>query len=80
MRDTFIECLGFGILDHTQDLPTLNARQAARLGDNADATAAICGQAAGAFYGESAIWLRRLVMREEIGNRANQLRVSNPTG
>src|SRR5215204_4945236 len=43
---------------------------AANLGDDADTTAAICGQVAGAYYGESGIperWLNRLVMRAEIG-------------
>ncbi len=42
--------------------------KAANLGDDADTTAAICGQLAGAFYGESGIpknWLDRLVMRQE---------------
>jgi ADP-ribosyl-[dinitrogen reductase] hydrolase len=39
-------------------------------------TAAICGQIAGAFYGEANIpvkWLERLFMRVEIRNVANQL-------
>jgi ADP-ribosyl-[dinitrogen reductase] hydrolase len=42
---------------------------AANLGDDADTTAAICGQIAGAYYGKSGIpgdWLEKLVMREEI--------------
>ena len=42
---------------------------AANLGDDADTTAAVCGQVAGAFYGESGIpsgWLERLAMRPEI--------------
>ena len=50
--------------------------KAANLGDDADTTAAICGQVAGAFYGESGIpseWLQRLVMVEEIGNLAERL-------
>lgn len=49
---------------------------ATNLGDDADTTAAICGQVAGAYYGESGIpghWLRQLVMREEITNLADQL-------
>ena len=49
---------------------------AANLGDDADTTAAICGQVAGAFYGESGIpaaWLARLTLREEIGQLATQL-------
>ena len=42
---------------------------ATNLGDDADTTAAICGQVAGAYYGESAIpnhWLAQLTMRQEI--------------
>lgn len=43
--------------------------QAANLGEDADTTAAVCGQVAGAFYGESGIparWLERLKMKAEI--------------
>lgn len=42
---------------------------AANLGDDADTTAAICGQLAGAHYGTSAIpqgWLEKLAMRGDI--------------
>ena len=49
---------------------------AANLGDDADTTAAICGQLAGAFYGIDGIppgWLRQLAMRSEIEQMANQL-------
>jgi ADP-ribosyl-[dinitrogen reductase] hydrolase len=49
---------------------------AANLGDDADTTAAICGQLAGAFYGKSEIpekWLARLVMRGEIEQLALDL-------
>jgi len=49
---------------------------AANLGDDADSTAAITGQVAGAFYGESGIpreWLDVVVMAEEIGAMAEQL-------
>ena len=49
---------------------------AANLGDDADTTAAICGQIAGAFYGESGIpkqWLNQLVMRQEISDLADRL-------
>jgi ADP-ribosyl-[dinitrogen reductase] hydrolase len=49
---------------------------AANLGDDADTTAAICGQVAGAFHGVSAIpehWMNRLVMKEEIRNLADRL-------
>jgi len=51
--------------------------KAANLGDDADTTAAICGQVAGAYYGESCIprrWLELLFMREEIGRLADKLR------
>jgi ADP-ribosyl-[dinitrogen reductase] hydrolase len=46
------------------------------VGDDADTTAAICGQVAGAFYGESGIpsrWLKRLKMSEEIRGLALSL-------
>lgn len=42
---------------------------ATNLGDDADTTAAICGQVAGAYYGRSGIpahWLEQLTMRDEI--------------
>jgi ADP-ribosyl-[dinitrogen reductase] hydrolase len=48
----------------------------ANLGDDADTTAAICGQIAGAFYsteGISAHWLEKLHMRGEIIILAEQL-------
>ena len=54
--------------------------QAANLGDDADTTAAICCQIAGAFYGETGIsekWLTKLHMRLEITNLINQLLESN---
>ena len=49
---------------------------AANLGDDADTTAAVCGQVAGAFYGLAAIpnrWLKQLVMRKEIEELADRL-------
>ena len=49
---------------------------AANLGDDADTTAAICGQLAGAYYGIEAIpkhWLDILFMRDEICSLADQL-------
>ena len=49
---------------------------ATNLGDDADTTAAICGQVAGAFYGESGIptqWLELLAMKEIIGALAENL-------
>jgi len=50
--------------------------KAANLGDDADTTAAICGQVAGAFYGESGIpsrWRDKLAMRDEIASLAKEL-------
>lgn len=49
---------------------------AANLGDDADTTAAICGQIAGAYYGEEAIprtWRDKLAMADEIRALADQL-------
>lgn len=49
---------------------------AANLGDDADTTAAICGQLAGAFYGAEAIprsWLDRITMRETISEMVDGL-------
>jgi len=49
---------------------------AVNLGDDADTTGAVCGQLAGAHYGESGIrpeWLDRLTMRDEIALLAEQL-------
>ncbi|HEY9737660.1 MAG TPA: ADP-ribosylglycohydrolase family protein [Trichocoleus sp.] len=54
---------------------------AVNLGDDADTTAAICGQVAGAYYGESAIpspWLEQLTMRAEITELADQLYAAEP--
>jgi ADP-ribosyl-[dinitrogen reductase] hydrolase len=51
---------------------------AANLGDDADTTAAVCGQVAGAYYGEPGIpsrWLERLALRSEITRLADQLGV-----
>jgi len=50
--------------------------RAVNLGDDADTTAAVCGQIAGAFYGEQAIpseWLRKLARRELIEELAEGL-------
>lgn len=49
---------------------------AANLGDDADTTAAICGQVAGAHYGEPGLpgrWLARLAQREMIQRLADHL-------
>jgi ADP-ribosylglycohydrolase len=51
--------------------------RAVNLGEDADTTAAVCGQLAGAHYGASGIpsgWLSKLAMREEISSLADQLR------
>jgi len=51
---------------------------AVNLGDDADTTGAVCGQIAGAFYGEQGLpsqWLAQLVMRDEIRTLAERLRV-----
>lgn len=50
--------------------------KAANLGDDADTTAAICGQIAGAYYGAAAIpspWLACLTLREEIIHLSDRL-------
>lgn len=52
---------------------------ATNLGDDADTTAAITGQIAGAYYGENGIpqaWRERLVMGEMIGQMAEELLTS----
>ena len=57
--------------------------KASNLGDDADTTAAVCGQVAGAYYGESGIpahWLERLVMRQEIKHLAKGLYDNNHPG
>jgi ADP-ribosyl-[dinitrogen reductase] hydrolase len=49
---------------------------AANLGDDADTTAAVCGQIAGAFYGIPGIperWLRILARQELIEDMAGRL-------
>ena len=49
---------------------------AANLGDDADTTAAVCGQVAGAYYGRSGIperWLERVWEGERIGEVARRL-------
>ena len=55
---------------------------AVNLGDDADTTAAIYGQLAGAIYGVEVIperWLRKLVMRAEITKMADELLVLSET-
>ena len=65
--------------DQTDNFETAILK-AANLGDDADTTAAICGQVAGAFYGESGIpqkWLEKLSLREEITILADRLFATN---
>ncbi len=55
---------------------------AANLGDDADTTAAICGQIAGAYYGAGGIpesWRNKLAMRDEIENLALNLFTQKPS-
>jgi len=55
--------------------------KAANLGDDADTTAAVCGQIAGAFYGKSGIptrWLEKAARCHEIENLALALQTSKP--
>ena len=55
--------------------------RAANLGDDADTTAAICGQIAGAYYGESEIpeaWRAKLAMRDLIEETADALCAARP--
>jgi ADP-ribosyl-[dinitrogen reductase] hydrolase len=53
---------------------------AANLGDDADTTAAVCGQVAGAFYGEQGIpprWVERVALGSAIVSLADRLRVES---
>ena len=61
---------------HTTDTYRDAILKAANLGDDADTTAAVVGQVAGAYYGKSGIpphWVRQLVMRSKIELLALQL-------
>jgi len=54
---------------------------AVNLGDDADTTGAICGQIAGAHYGEDGIpasWIKRLAMREQIEDLGDRLHRARP--
>jgi ADP-ribosyl-[dinitrogen reductase] hydrolase len=56
---------------------------AVNLGEDADTTGAVCGQIAGAFYGEDGIpqgWLTRLVMADEIRDLADRLTLRSKQG
>ena len=55
--------------------------KAANLGDDADTTAAVCGQLAGAFYGLEGIpatWCRRVARGDEILEIADRLHAARP--
>ena len=55
--------------------------RAANLGEDADTTAAVCGQVAGAFYGEEGIppeWRGKLAMRAKIEELADALFEARP--
>jgi ADP-ribosyl-[dinitrogen reductase] hydrolase len=57
--------------------------KAVNLGDDADTTAAVCGQIAGAFYGDAGIpaeWLQRLVMADDIRSLADRLQRPDAAG
>jgi ADP-ribosyl-[dinitrogen reductase] hydrolase len=61
---------------HTTDTFEACVLKAVNLGDDADTTAAITGQIAGAFYGEAAIparWKKQVAMTTEISRMAQQL-------
>ncbi len=56
---------------------------AANLGDDADTTAAVCGQVAGAYHGEGGIpakWLDRLAMADRIRTYADRLLERSASG
>ena len=61
---------------HTTDSFEVGALAAVNLGDDADTTAAICGQIAGAYYGLSGIpenWRQRLALYDDIEQLADAL-------
>jgi ADP-ribosyl-[dinitrogen reductase] hydrolase len=72
-----VDCLRAALWSFaTTDSFAAAVRRAANLGDDADTTAAVCGQIAGAFYGEGSIpaaWLAVLTMRQEIAGLADAL-------
>ena len=76
-----VECLEAALWCFDQTDTFENAvLTAANLGDDADTTAAVCGQIAGAFYGEPGIpahWLQKLARVEDIREMADQLGAAN---
>ena len=68
---------------HSCDHRRNRSRHVANLGDDADTTAAVYGQLAGAYYGEQGIpaaWLAQLTMRQEITELADQLYALSQAG
>jgi len=70
---------------HTQVRPVdvVSKLNGANLGDDADTTAAVCGQLAGAYYGESGIpvsWVEQLAMRDLIVSLAECLAAASREG
>jgi len=72
-----VDCLEAALWSfHATDSFAAAILQAANLGGDADTTSAVCGQIAGAYYGEMGIparWLERLAMRQEIATLADRL-------
>jgi ADP-ribosylglycohydrolase len=72
-----VECLEAAMWCFTRTESFADAiLMSANLGDDADTTAAVCGQVAGAYYGASGIpsgWLERLALRWEITELADRL-------
>jgi len=72
-----VECLEAALwCVHTTESFEAAVLRAVNLGDDADTTAAVAGQVAGALYGMSGIpghWLERLAMRDEIEDLAAKL-------
>lgn len=66
---------------HTTETYRAAVLRAANLGRDADTTAAICGQVAGAFYGAAAIpaeWRAKLTAGDEIAELADRLLAAGP--
>ncbi len=78
-----VECLEAAVwcFASTESFPAA-VLAAANLGDDADTTAAVCGQLAGAYYGASGIpaeWLGKLAMGEFIEQLADRLLAAGPS-
>lgn len=73
-----VECLEAALwCFHKTDSYETAVLEAVNLGDDTDTTAAVCGQIAGAFYGESGIpkrWRDQVAKAKEIGKLADHLR------